>query len=76
MATKTEMTFTPFGDFGCEAAVPGDGYAYIRIPADKAKGKPSHSGKMILTGSTASFQTVPGSDGLRVNLSGGFSAKG
>lgn len=75
MATKTEMTFTPFGDYGCEAAIPGDGYAYLKIPATKDKARPSHSGKMVLTASTASFQSVPGSEGLRVNLSAGFSAK-
>lgn len=75
MATKTEMVFTPFGDYGVAAAVPGDGYAYLRIPATKDAARPSHSGKMVLTGSTASFQNVPGGEGLRVNLSAGFSAK-
>lgn len=77
MATKetSGMIFTPFGDYGVEASVPGDGWAYLRVPATKDKARPSHSGKMVLTGSTASFQNVPGSEGLRVNLSAGFPAK-
>lgn len=74
MAAK-EMTFVQFGGHGLEAAIPGDGFAYIRIPTDKAKGRSSKSGKMILTGDSQSFQTVPGSEGLRVNISAGYSAK-
>jgi hypothetical protein len=74
MADKS-MTFAPFGNFGVAAATPGDGFAYVRIPLDKAAGRASKSGKMILTGDTGSFQTIPGTDGLRANISVGYSAK-
>lgn len=74
MASK-DMVFAPFGNHGVEAAVPGDGFTYIRIPLDRAKARPSKSGKMVLVGDTGSFQTIPGTDGLRANISVGYSAK-
>ena len=56
------------------ATVAQDGFVYIRISTDKTKGRPSASGKMVLTGSTpGGFMEVPDTGGLRMNLSAGFS---
>lgn len=74
MATKTELTFTAFGNHGLSAASDGE-FAYIRTPLARASAKPSKSGKMVLTGDSGSFQTVPGTEGLRANISVGYSAK-
>lgn len=51
-----------------------DGFAFIRISTDKAKGRPSSTGKMLLTaGTPGGFMEVPETGGLRMNLSAGFS---
>jgi hypothetical protein len=74
MASKTEMNFAPFGEHGIETAV-DDTHVYFRITRDRAKATPSKSGKMVLAGNSGSFQTVPGADGLKANISAGYSAK-
>lgn len=44
----------------------------ITVPLDKAKGQPSSTGKMSLTGSTHGFVTVPGTEGFRLMLNAGY----
>lgn len=73
---KSSLTFRAIGTFGLEAAVGTDGYAYIRTPLDKKHGRPSQTGKMILSGSTGGFAALPDAEGLKVNVSAGWTAKG
>lgn len=74
MPTPKETVFTPFGEHGIETAVEG-GFVFMRIPLDRAKATPSKSGKMMLAANSGSFQTIPGADGMKANVSAGYSAK-
>ena len=59
---------------GIEAAVQ-DGHVFLKLSLDKAAGRPSGSGKMVLTASTpGGFMEVPGTNGFKLNLNGGFKA--
>ncbi|HEY6019464.1 MAG TPA: hypothetical protein VIY48_06070 [Candidatus Paceibacterota bacterium] len=73
MAQKQEMTFAPFGEHGIETAV-DETHVWFRIPRDRAKATPSKSGKMVLSGNSGSFQTVPGADGFKANISAGYAS--
>ena len=59
-------TFAAMGD-GIEYAVQGD-TLHLRINLDPAKGRPSASGKMVLTGNTGGWQTLPAGDGVKLNV--------
>ena len=63
---KSERSYNPLGD-GIEFTVDGN-ILTLRINLDAAKGKPSASGKMILTGNTGGWQMIPGGDGVKVNV--------
>ncbi len=58
--------FVAMGD-GIEYAVDGK-VLLLRISLDAAKGTPSASGKMVLTGNTGGWQVLPGGDGVRLNV--------
>ncbi len=64
---------TPVGDYGINARVV-DGNLVLTIPLDRTRGRTSASGKMLLTASSGGFTSIPGTDGLKLNLSAGFAA--
>jgi hypothetical protein len=47
-------------------------FVYLKLNTDKAKGKPSSSGKMNLTVSTAGFKTVDDTEEFRISVMGGY----
>lgn len=67
------LDFAPMGD-GIEYAVEGN-ILHLRVAIDAAKGQSSVSGKMVLTGNTGGWQTVPGSNNLRLNVMAGYKVK-
>ncbi len=66
--SKTEKSpeFAAMGD-GIEYAVQGN-VLHLRVSLDAAKGTPSASGKMVLTGNTGGWQVLPNGDGVRLNV--------
>ena len=66
-------TFAAMGD-GIEYAIDGD-TLLLRVNLNAAKGSPSGSGKMTLTGNTGGWQTVPNSNNLRLNVMAGYKVK-
>jgi len=63
---KNSPNFQPMGD-GIEYAVE-DKVLFLRVSLDAAKGTPSASGKMVLTGNTGGWQVLPAGDGVRLNV--------
>ena len=68
-----DPTFAAMGD-GIEYAIDGD-TLLLRVNLNAAKGSPSGSGKMVLTGNTGGWQTVPNSNNLRLNVMAGYKVK-
>ena len=66
-------TFAAMGD-GIDYAVEGN-TLQLRVNLDAAKGTPSASGKMVLTGNTGGWQVLPGGDGVRLNVMVGRKVK-
>ena len=66
MSKSETPTFAAMGD-GIEYAQEGQ-TLHLRINLDAAKGTPSASGKMVLTGNTGGWQVLPGGDGVRLNV--------
>ncbi len=64
--SKPDKSYVAMGD-GIEYTVDGD-VLILRVNLDAAKGSPSASGKMILTGNTGGWQILPGGDGVRLNV--------
>ena len=75
--SKTEKpeapNFAAMGD-GIDYAVQGN-TLHLRVNLDAAKGSPSASGKMVLTGNTGGWQVLPGGDGVRLNVMVGRKVK-
>ena len=67
------LKFAPIGD-GIEYVVEGN-VLHLHVNLDAAKGSPSGSGKMTLTGNTGGWQTVPNSNNLRLNVMAGYKVK-
>ncbi len=65
--------FAAMGD-GIEYAIDG-AILHLRVNLDQDKGSPSGTGKMILTGNTGGWQTVPNSYNLRLNVMAGYKVK-
>ncbi len=73
MSKNEAPKFSPMGA-GIEYAIDGN-TLLLRVNLDAAKGSPSGSGKMTLTGNTGGWQTVPNSDNLRLNVMAGYKIK-
>ncbi len=73
MAKNEASKFAAMGD-GIEYAIDGQ-ELLLRVNLEVDRGSPSGSGKMILTGNTGGWQTVPGSDQLRLNVMAGYKVK-
>ncbi len=73
MAKNEASKFAALGD-GIEYAIDGP-ELLLRVNLDADRGSPSGSGKMILTGNTGGWQTVPNSNNLRLNVMAGYKVK-
>ncbi len=73
MSKDKAPDFAAMGD-GIEYAIEGS-TLHLRVNLNADRGSPSGSGKMILTGNTGGWQTVPGSDQLRLNVMAGYKVK-
>lgn len=63
---KTAVAFVPLGE-GIDYAIDGD-VLHLKVSINAEKGRPSGTGKMILTGNSGGWQMLPGGDGVRLNL--------
>ncbi len=66
MAKNEKSNFAVIGE-GIEYAVEGQ-TLHLRVSLDAAKGRPSATGKMVLTGTTSGWQLLPAGDGVRLNV--------
>ncbi len=73
MSKDKAPDFAAMGD-GIEYAIEGS-TLHLRVNLDAKTGSPSGSGKMVLTGNTGGWQTVPNSDNLRLNVMAGYKIK-